>query len=107
MGKVLGPTEIVNKQPMEVFIMLQDFGIEKIIILDLDRVGSKMGPNLELLDSLLEVSKKNIQIIVGGGIKNMKDIIELEKRNVYGVLVATSLHDGSITRKDIEEFQRK
>jgi phosphoribosylformimino-5-aminoimidazole carboxamide ribotide isomerase len=103
-GKVLGPPEIEGRQPKEVFMMLQDLGIKKIILLDLSKVGSEMGPNLDILDSLLEVSKKSVQIIIGGGIRNIKDVIEIKKRNIYGVLVATSLHNGSITRKDIEEF---
>jgi phosphoribosylformimino-5-aminoimidazole carboxamide ribotide isomerase len=106
-GKVLGPPEIEEKHHKEVFMMMQDWGIKKMILLDLSRVGSEMGLNLEILDSLLEVSKKNVQIMIGGGVRNIKDIVEIKKRNIYGVLVATSLHNGSITRKDIEEFQKK
>jgi phosphoribosylformimino-5-aminoimidazole carboxamide ribotide isomerase len=105
-GKVLGPPEIEEKRPKEVFMMLQDLGIKKIILLDLGRVGSEMGPNLDILDSLLEVSKKNVEIMIGGGVRNIKDIIEIKKRNIYGVLVATSLHNGNITRKDIENLKK-
>ena len=75
-----------------------------MIVLDLKRVGSEKGINWPVLGKILD--KVDIQIMTGGGIRNLSDIVGLKKRGVYGVLIATALHNGSITKNDIKRIQK-
>lgn len=77
---------------------------ENIIVMDLARVGSSEGPDMELLQNIRSVSTgKNIYM--AGGIRNINDLQNLEENGVAGALVATALHDGSITGVDISSLE--
>ncbi len=69
--------------------------IDKIIILDLSRVGTGEGPNIELCKKLI-AKLKNKKIIYGGGVKNEDDIKKLRKCNLYGILVGNAIHSGNL-----------
>ena len=43
----------------------------------------------------------NGDILVGGGIKNFKDILDYKEKNFSGVLIATALYDGTIDIKKL------
>jgi len=73
---------------------LRKIGINQIILLDLDRVGTEHGINLALLRSILE--KTGVDVLVGGGIKGIQELEELRKLGVSGALVATILHNGKL-----------
>jgi len=105
-GKLLGPKEIREMKVGEVVSLLKRMGIENVIILNLSKVGTLSGPDLELIDSIPEETRRGMRVIVGGGVKNINDIVELKKRGVYGVLVATSLHSGNITPEEIKQVQK-
>ncbi|MEJ2240649.1 MAG: HisA/HisF-related TIM barrel protein [Candidatus Bathyarchaeota archaeon] len=74
---------------------LVNYGVKQIIILDLDRVGTEYGINQELLKKLLETV--SIDILVGGGIRNLQELKNLEDLGIHGVLIATILHNGKLT----------
>jgi phosphoribosylformimino-5-aminoimidazole carboxamide ribotide isomerase len=69
------------------------------ILLDLARVGSEEGVDIAFLKKVLE--SVDIEILVGGGIQDINDVINLKKLGVFGVLLATSLHSGKITMNDL------
>jgi len=103
-GKMLGSSSEINlKNPAEIASIFENMGIEKIIILDLARVGSKQGINWPLLNEI--ANKTNVKVIIGGGVRNLNDIVKLDKKGIYGVLIATVIHDGSIKKEDIKIFQ--
>lgn len=77
---------------------------ENIIVMDLARVGSSEGPDMELLHNIKSVSSgKNIY--VAGGIRDMNDLQKLDENGVAGALVATALHNGTITGADISSLE--
>jgi phosphoribosylformimino-5-aminoimidazole carboxamide ribotide isomerase len=43
--------------------------------------------------------------IVGGGIKTAADLLQLKRAGASGVLLATALHDGTITREDLARLE--
>jgi phosphoribosylformimino-5-aminoimidazole carboxamide ribotide isomerase len=63
--------------------------------LDLDQVGTEYGINRESLKKIVETVE--IDILVGGGIRNMHELKMLERLGIYGVLIATILHNGKLT----------
>jgi phosphoribosylformimino-5-aminoimidazole carboxamide ribotide isomerase len=71
-------------------------GVERILVLDLSRVGSAEGPaHLKLLAGLRRDCPK-LEILSGGGVRSHADLASLEAAGVNGALVATALHDGSL-----------
>ncbi len=76
---------------------------DNIIIMNLSRVGSGLGPDLELLNQIkLLASNKNFYI--AGGIRNREDLKQLKITGITGVLIATALHTCQITSQEISEF---
>jgi phosphoribosylformimino-5-aminoimidazole carboxamide ribotide isomerase len=69
-------------------------GLGQVILLDLARVGSNQGVNMPLLRKVLEEFRA--KVFVGGGVRDVADIVELQKMGVFGVLLATALHSGKI-----------
>jgi phosphoribosylformimino-5-aminoimidazole carboxamide ribotide isomerase len=78
----------------------------KIIVMMLHRVGSTEGIDYPCLDKVLAMAKKN-EIYSAGGAQNCKDLIKLGSIGIKGVLLATSLHNGSITSQELKQFLDK
>ena len=74
-----------------------------IIIMNLARVGSCLGPDTELIRHIHDLAG-NRNIYIGGGIKNFDDLLLLESMEIAGVLLATALHDRAITGDQITRF---
>jgi phosphoribosylformimino-5-aminoimidazole carboxamide ribotide isomerase len=43
-----------------------------------------------------------LHLVTGGGVRDIADLTRLVELGVQGVLVASALHDGRITREDVE-----
>jgi phosphoribosylformimino-5-aminoimidazole carboxamide ribotide isomerase len=102
-GQVLSRArDIKNFTPVEIVRKIESSGIKNIILLDLFRVGQKVG-GIPL--SYLEIVQNfSGNIYVGGGIKNIKDILDYKAQNFSGVLIATALYDGTIEIEELKEF---
>lgn len=74
--------------------LLTEIGVAELIVLDLTRVGSMKGPNLQLIDTVRRVYGG--RMYVGGGVRGRNDIEELRKFSVDGVLIATAIHEGLV-----------
>jgi phosphoribosylformimino-5-aminoimidazole carboxamide ribotide isomerase len=72
----------------------------RIIVMTLARVGSGSGPDLERLAAIHRISA-NRQVYAAGGIRHAVDITAIKRAGIAGALVASSLHDGRLTRADI------
>ena len=74
---------------------------QRIIVMTLARVGSAAGPDLERLAAIRRITE-NRQIYAAGGIRDAVDLAAIKHAGIAGALVASSLHDGRLTRADIE-----
>ncbi|MHA1150002.1 MAG: HisA/HisF-related TIM barrel protein [Promethearchaeota archaeon] len=91
-----------NKSSLEIIEIIETYGAQEVILLDLYRVGQKIG---DLPEDYIKILKKfNGNILVGGGIKDLQDIKSYYKSGFSGVLIATALHDGTINLKKLKEF---
>ena len=86
--------------PMKLLREFQDIGVSQIIVLDLAKVGSGEGINKPFLKDVL--GKIKAKVYVGGGVQNVKDLLELKDLGVHGVLVATALHLGKIPSEELK-----
>ena len=75
-------------------------GIEYITCTDISTDGMLSGPNVELYSKLLQTFP-SIKLIASGGVSGMKDLEDLKKINVDGVIVGKAIYEG---RVDISEL---
>jgi phosphoribosylformimino-5-aminoimidazole carboxamide ribotide isomerase len=95
-GKVLSKVESLRTMSaQDAACSLQGQGMQELIVLDLARVGSGEGVDFSLLKKLLETLR--IEVLVGGGVRDIQDLKTLEELGVHGVLLATALHTGKIS----------
>jgi phosphoribosylformimino-5-aminoimidazole carboxamide ribotide isomerase len=92
---VLTHDKRLKRDPLELLKKLNEYPVQDIIVLELDRIGTKSGIDFEFLARAVDVSEHTI--LCGGGLRSYEDIYKMEKIGVKGALVATALHDGSIS----------
>jgi len=83
----------------EVARALSSLGVGELILLELERVGSQEGPDLELASRVLD--EVDVPLLVGGGVRHLDDLVALRRIGVAGALIATSLHTGALTAEDL------
>ena len=101
-GEVASKFELGKfRDPVTLSREFQEMGVAKIIMLDLARVGSGEGVNLPILKNVMR--NIVINVIVGGGVRDVKDLVELQNLGVFGVLLATALHSGRISLEELRQ----
>ena len=76
---------------------VNDYGISRLIYTDINRDGTKEGPNFEETIKIADVS--NCPVIISGGVSSMKDIKkakELNNKNIEGIIIGKAIYDGDI-----------
>jgi phosphoribosylformimino-5-aminoimidazole carboxamide ribotide isomerase len=84
--------------------LLQEFkrmGVSQVIVLDLARVGSGLGVNTELVKKI--IAEVTVDVYVGGGVRGIEDLVELNSIGASGALVATGLHTGKISIAELKK----
>ncbi len=95
-GRVLSKSaKAAAMTPLSLAQELQRLGASEIVVLDLARVGSGLGPDFALLHNLTGALK--VRLLVGGGSRDIQDLQKLKNIGVYGVLIATALHSGKVS----------
>ncbi len=92
--KVLTRDPGLMLDPIEVVRSLNGIHIDAAILLELDRVGTALGLDVNFLEKA--VSACDHPLILGGGIKGVEDLQTLEDLGFKGALVATAVHNGKI-----------
>jgi phosphoribosylformimino-5-aminoimidazole carboxamide ribotide isomerase len=80
-----------------------DLWPRRVIVMTLDKVGARCGPDFDRLRSIKDIAG-NRDIIAAGGIRNVNDLERLSDMGIAGALVATSLHSGELTGTDVSAF---
>ena len=115
-------TSIINSLQKQDFILSLDFKSnqllgssdllsnekywpENIIALNLDEVGVNNG---FIFPDLIKQRKidDNYKLYVGGGIRNMDDIVMLRNQGIEGVLISSALHSQAITSCELDAFNQ-
>ena len=76
---------------------IENFGVSRIIYTDINRDGTKEGPNIK--DAMKLSSKVKIPFVVSGGVSSIEDVKKIKSlsdSNVEGIIVGKSIYDGNI-----------
>lgn len=92
--------------PLELARAAEDAGARALLVLDLARVGSGRGVDRRLLEPLRRAWPR-AELLAGGGIAGVEELEDLADLGLEGVLVASALHDGRLTRRDIAAAGRR
>ena len=74
--------------------------LREVIVLDLARVGSGMGPDIALIAEL-HAAFPGLELLAGGGVRDAGDLRALADAGAAGALVATALHRGVIGPREL------
>ena len=77
---------------------MEKIGIKNIIVTDIIKDGTLMGPNVDMLKKLKE--SVNINITASGGISNIEDIKELKKIDLYGAITGKAIYAKTLSLKE-------
>lgn len=79
---------------------------DRVILMDLARVGGGAGPDLSRLNSLQDESGERA-IYSGGGLRNLADLEAVADAGAAGALIATAVHEKTITQNEIAAFLQR
>jgi len=94
MVAIEGRERISNFNAITLANNLKECGVETITYTDINRAHAHEGPSLENIREL--IAKSNLNIIVSGGIYNLKHLEDISRLDTQGVLIASALYDGKI-----------
>lgn len=101
--KLLKTDPALPEDPFEIVKLLNELPLKDFIFLDLDRVGTASGFDPDFLKQLAAISKYDV--LLGGGVRSMEDLLTLEKLGIRGALVATAVHSGAIPLEVLRSSQ--
>lgn len=78
----------------------------RVIAMNLPRVGTGEGPDLDLLNNIVARAGA-CEVYAAGGVRNIDDLDTVASLGAKGALLATALHDGSFGQNEIAAFLRR
>jgi phosphoribosylformimino-5-aminoimidazole carboxamide ribotide isomerase len=98
-GQLLSPdAELAGSSALDALSRLPS--VREAIVLDLARVGSGAGPDVALI-AAIHAALPDVELLAGGGVRNVDDLRALEAAGAAGALVATALHRGVIGSREL------
>ena len=84
---------------------IENFGVSRIIYTDINKDGTKKGPNIK--DTIELSNRVKIPFIISGGVSSIEDIKKiksLNNSNIEGVIVGKSIYDGDIKINELVKY---
>ena len=100
-----GWTKRTNISAIDFIKKIQNFGVSRIIYTDINRDGTKQGPNIK--DTVELSSKTKIPLVISGGVSSIEDIKKiksLNNPNIEGVIIGKAIYDGDIKINDLAKL---
>lgn len=91
---------LARQSPEEIVRHAIDAGVSSVIVVDLVRVGTGRGLDLEL-GARLKALSPSLRLFAGGGIQGPQDLIDMRCAGCDGALIASALLDGRITARHL------
>jgi phosphoribosylformimino-5-aminoimidazole carboxamide ribotide isomerase len=107
-GQPLGDSAVWHRRDAkEIAALAVHLGVCRLLVLDLARVGGDGGPYTLGLCAHLGANYPQLSVSTGGGVRHRGDLEALRNCGVREALVASALHDGRVTRTDLEDMQER
>ena len=100
-GKMMYSDPAFNVSPLNAVELLNGLDLGAIILLDVARVGSGEGIDLDLLAKAAALSSH--PVIVGGGVRGVEDLERVEGCGAEGAIIASAVHDGKVPLKALRD----
>jgi phosphoribosylformimino-5-aminoimidazole carboxamide ribotide isomerase len=91
-----------TSKPEEIGAQACVAGLRNFLVLDLSRVGMGQGAGTEALCGRLKRLSPHVFVAAGGGVRGPDDLDLLRAAGADAVLIASALHDGRLTKRDVE-----
>ena len=79
---------------------VNDYGVSRLIYTDINRDGTKQGPNFDETLKIAEIS--NCPVVISGGVRSIEDIKKAKHfKNIEGIIVGKAIYDGDIKLSDL------
>jgi len=94
-----------NISAIDLIKKIQNFGVSRIIYTDINRDGTKQGPNIK--DTVELSTKAKIPLVISGGVSSLEDIKKiksLRNSNIEGVIIGKAIYDGDIKINDLAKL---
>jgi phosphoribosylformimino-5-aminoimidazole carboxamide ribotide isomerase len=75
-------------------------GVESLLVLDLGRVGTGVGVDLGLIETLRH-RLPGVRLLAGGGVLTRRDLERMRDAGCDGALVASAIHSGRLSFGDL------
>ena len=104
-GAALSPhPQLAGLPALDAVARLHRAGMREAIVLDLARVGSGAGPDAGLIAEI-HAAFGDLELLAGGGVRDVEDLRALRAAGAAGALVATALHRGVIGPRELAELR--
>jgi phosphoribosylformimino-5-aminoimidazole carboxamide ribotide isomerase len=104
-GRALSPDpQLAGLSALDAIAGLRRAGLREAIVLDLARVGSGAGPDVALIAEI-HAAFPDLDLLAGGGVRDVEDLRALDAAGAAGALVATALHSGVIGPRELAELR--
>jgi phosphoribosylformimino-5-aminoimidazole carboxamide ribotide isomerase len=102
---IKGWQEITQKDVLRMGSDLKDIGVKTVLFTDISRDGVLSGINIP---KTIQIQNQcGLDVIASGGAKDMSDIEELSKADIYGVILGKSLYENKIDLKKAIERSKQ
>ncbi len=78
-------------------------GFQYVICTDVSKDGMLQGPAFDLYKKI-QNALPEMKVIASGGVSQLADLRQLQKNNVYGVIIGKAIYEGKVELKDLQEF---
>lgn len=82
-----------------------DAGLKTVLSTDISRDGMLSGPNVKMYTDLQSRFPK-LNWIASGGVSNLEDLVKLQNKRLWGVVVGKAYYEGNIHLDEMEELNR-
>jgi len=97
---VLGWKENSNQLTLDFLKEVNDYGVSRLIYTDINRDGTKQGPNFEETSKVANIS--NCPVVISGGVSSIDDIKKAKGlKNIEGIIVGKAIYDGDIKLEEL------
>ena len=98
---VSGWKENTNQLTLDFLKEVNDYGVSRLIYTDINRDGTKQGPNFEETSKVPDIS--SCPVIISGGVSSIDDIEKAKSlnNNIEGIIVGKAIYDGDIRLEEL------